>query len=169
MDRLIDRLFRRRATPCILATGQKKNPNPTTILLLGSLHDDNVDVLAYPPPTPSPKKKKKEKQVSSQSHRLPHRTLKRQNSNFLPIPHFFLCKNILLQNIFDFFGRVGPREQDGAGHVERFLDATRTTTVDDGFAEIGSAPEEEVRGVVGEFGEMAAGGFDEREIPFFWV
>lgn len=116
------------------------------------------------PPIPSPKKKKKkkEKQVSSQSHRLPHRTLKRQNSNFLPIPHFFLCKNILLQNIFDFFGRVGPREEDGAGHVERFLDATcTTTTVDDGFAEIGSAPEEEVRGVVGEFGEMAAGGFDE--------
>lgn len=116
------------------------------------------------PPIPSPKKKKKkkEKQVSSQSHRLPHRTLKRQNSNFLPIPHFFLCKNILLQNIFDFFGRVCPREQDGAGHVERFLDTTcTTTTVDDGFAEIGSAPEEEVGGVVGEFGEMAAGGFDE--------
>lgn len=119
------------------------------------------------PPLPLPKKKKK---VSSQSHRLPHRTLKRQNSNFLPIPHFFLCKNILLQNIFDFFGRVGPREEDGAGHVERFLDATCTTaTADDGFAEIGTAPEEEVRRVVGEFGEMAAGGFDEREILFFWV
>lgn len=44
-----------------------------------------------------------------------------------------------------------------------------TTTVDDGFAEIGSAPEEEVRGVVGELGEMAAGGFDEREILFFGV
>lgn len=111
------------------------------------------------PPTRSPKEGKKK--FSSQSHRLPHRTLKRQNSNFLPIPHFFLCKNILLQNIFDFFGRVGPREEDGAGHVERLLDATCTTAADDGFAEIGSAPEEEVRGVVGEFGEMAAGGFDE--------
>lgn len=118
-----------------------------------------------PRPLPLPRKKKK---VSSQSHRLPHRTLKRQNSNFLPIPHFFLCKNILLQNIFDFFGRVGPREQDGAGHVERFLDATCTTAAGDGFAEIGTAPEEEVRGVVGEFGEMAAGGFDEREILSFW-
>lgn len=117
------------------------------------------------PPLPLQKKKKK---ISSQSHRLPHRTLKRQNSNFLPIPHFFLCKNILLQNIFDFFGRVGPREEDGARHVERFLDAICTTAADDGFAEIGAAPEEEVRGVVGEFGEMAAGGFDEREILFFW-
>lgn len=120
-------------------------------------------------PTPSPKRKEKREKVSSQSHRLPHRTLKRQNSNFLPIPHFFLCKNILLQNIFDFFGRVGPREEDGAGHVERFLDAICTTAADDGFAEIGTAPEEEVRGVVGEFGEMAAGGFDEREILFFGV
>lgn len=148
--------------------GQKGNPDPKTILLLGSLYDNDVNVLAYPPPTtPSPKEEKK---VSSQSHRLPHRTLKRQNSNFLPIPHFFLCKNILLQNIFDFFGRLGPREEDGAGHVERLLDATCTTVAaDDGFAEIGTAPEEEVRGVVGEFGEMAAGGFDEREILFLGV
>lgn len=123
--------------------GQKGNPDPKTILLLVGLHDDDVDVLAYPPHSLS--KKKKEKQISSQSHRLPHRTLKRQNSNFLPIPHFFLCKNILLQNIFDFFGRVGPREQDGARHVERFLDATCTTVAaDDGFAEIGTTPEEEV-------------------------
>lgn len=145
MDRLIDRLFRRRARYSVYTShGQIcRRPRLST-------------------PTPSPKRKEKREKVSSQSHRLPHRTLKRQNSNFLPIPHFFLCKNILLQNIFDFFGRVGPREEDGAGHVERLLDATCTTAAaDDGFAEIGTAPEEEVRGVVGEFGEMAAGGFDE--------